>query len=126
MYAIIYAYTSLIMMTSLAASRAPVRGRGSSMKIAWKNTGGGGGGGGGGGKKRSRPTPTALNPNLPFEREDEHATATARGEVEKNDGHETSNSDHHIKGLVDSFRAQGNQLAEVICAPNFALALLKR
>ncbi|KAJ8464341.1 hypothetical protein OPV22_026893 [Ensete ventricosum] len=83
------------------------------MKISWKTKAAGGGG-----KKRSLPSPVALNPSLPFDRgEDDPPAAAARAEAGRtspDSGQETPTHDHHhhINNLADSFRCQGNQLAE--------------
>ncbi|RWW26665.1 hypothetical protein GW17_00008947 [Ensete ventricosum] len=94
------------------------------MKIAWKTKAAGGGG-----KKRSLPSPVALNPSLPFDRgEDDPPAADARAEAGRtspDSGQETPTHDHHhhINNLADSFRCQGNQLAEVSLLGPFSPSL---
>ncbi|URD87346.1 TPR [Musa troglodytarum] len=81
------------------------------MKIAWKKKAAGGGG-----KKRSLPSPVALNPGLPFDRGEDAPPAAAAGaeagRASPGSGQVTPTDDHRIKNLADSFRCQGNQLAE--------------
>lgn len=88
------------------------------MKIVWKNkVKAGGVSGGVGGKKRARPLPITLNPDLPFDKgEVEASTAAGEGEADSknlNDGQEALTNEDRIRNLVESFRSQGNQLAEV-------------
>ncbi|CAL9138716.1 unnamed protein product [Musa acuminata var. zebrina] len=81
------------------------------MKIAWKNKAAGGRG-----KKRSLPSSVDLNPSLPFDRGEDDPPAAAAGSeagrTNPDSGQETPTDDHHIKNIADSFRCQGNQLAE--------------
>lgn len=75
------------------------------MKIVWKNKGKGESG-----KKRARTELPALNPNLPFEREEEKEEFDDKKRINTEI---SSSNDQDQKKMAESLESQGNQLAEV-------------